>query len=462
MRVRRRADRVLIIVQNLPVPLDRRVWLECTALVADGIGVSVICPKGQGDPGFEELDGVRMYKYPPPSEATGPIGFLVEFVYCWLMTAVLSVRVWWRDGFSVIQACNPPDTYFALARLYRPFGKRFVYDQHDLNPELYLSRFGEPRSLVGRLQLGLVHWLERSTYATADRVICTNESYRAIAMGRGGIAPEATAVVRSGPNTSVMRPVEPRPDLRQGREFLAVYLGIMGPQDGVDLAVRALDVMVREMGRTDCHLALLGFGDCLEKLKRLVNDLRLDQHVTFTGRADRKMISEYLSTADVGLCPDPLSPLNDLSTMNKTMEYMAYALPMVSFDLRETRVSAGHAAVYAEPNDVSMFAKDLVALLDDPDRRATMALEARRRVAAHLDWQPQAERYLGVYRSLLGRPVPSAAESGWPEVDRRQGMSSELLDEWGRRLVDLRSEGLPRFVQGRGAWPDSSPESKAG
>jgi glycosyltransferase involved in cell wall biosynthesis len=241
-----------------------------------------------------------------------------------------------------------------------------------------------------------------------------------------------------------------------------VYLGIMGPQDGVDLAVRALDVLVREMGRTDCHVALLGFGDCLEELKALVHDMKLDDHVTFTGRADRKMISEYLSTADVGLCPDPLSPLNDLSTMNKTMEYMAYALPMVSFDLRETRVSAGDAAVYAEPNDVTMFAKDLVALLDDPDRRTTMALEARRRVAAHLDWQPQAERYLGVYRSLLGRPAAGAPEAGWPEVDRRLAVTRELRDEWGRRLVDLRSGGLPRFVQGRGAWHDSPPESKAG
>ena len=457
MARRGEGKRVLIIVQNLPVPLDRRVWLQCQALVTDGVAVSVICPKGEGDPPFAEIDGVRIYKYAPPPEAKGALGFLLEFVYCWIATALLSVKVWRRDGFSIIQACTPPDTYFALARVYRLFGKRFVYDQHDLNPELYLSRFGAPRGPVARLQLGLLRRLELATYATADHVISTNESYRETAIGRGRLTPETVTVVRSGPNTSVMRPVLPRPELREGRDFLAVYLGIMGPQDGVDLVIRALDVIVKQMGRTDCHVALLGFGDCLDQLRDLVLDLGLEDHVTFTGRADRKMISEYLSTADVGLCPDPLSPLNDVSTMNKTMEYMAYALPMVSFDLRETRVSAGDAAVYVEPNDVTLFAKSLVSLFDDPERRASMALTARQRVAAHLDWQPQADRYLGVYRALLGRPVETESAIGWPEIDRRQTSLAELRDEWGQVLIDLRgSEGLVTYVRDRSALRGSS------
>lgn len=452
---RRRSKRVLIIVQNLPVPLDRRVWLECNALVSAGIGVSVICPKGSGDPSFEVLNDVRIYKYPPPPQARGALGFLVEFIYCWLMTAVLSLRVWRRDGLDAIQACTPPDTYFALAAFYKLFGKKFVYDQHDLNPELFLSRFGEPQGLAGKAQLAMLRKFESATYRVADHVISTNKSYRGIAMKRGHLDPENVTVVRSGPDTSQMRPVSAVTELKHGREHLVVYLGIMGPQDGVDLVVRAVDVIVNETGREDVHVALLGFGDCLEELKALVAELGLDDYVTFTGRADRKMISEYLSTADVGLCPDPMSPLNDVSTMNKTMEYMAYALPMVSFDLTETRFSAGDASVYVQDDDLHLFVKSLLDLIDDPERRAEMAVEARLRVAAHLDWAPQAAHYVDVYRKVFGmerQPLPDPGQS-WPEVDRRRELPvGPLRDEWGHELVDLRGgASLERSIRTRSA-----------
>ncbi|HTZ43831.1 MAG TPA: glycosyltransferase family 4 protein [Jatrophihabitans sp.] len=427
MRSRRR---VLIIVQNLPVPLDRRVWLECLALRAAGVGVSVICPKGPGDPWRQQLEGVRIYKYPPPPAARGVLGYAVEFGYCWLVTALLSVLVAVRDGFAVIQACNPPDTYWALALLWRPFGKRFVYDQHDLNPEVFLSRFGEPTGRAGRAQLAVIRWLERRTYRTADRVISTNESYRAIALGRGGRAPEDVTVVRSGPDTTAMRPIEPSPALRRGRAHLAAYLGVMGPQDGVDLALRALAVLVHERGVTDCHFALLGFGDCLAELRELAVQLRLEDYVTFTGRVGPDEIAEYLSSADVGICPDPKSPLNDVSTMNKTMEYMAYCLPVVSFDLVETRVSAGEAAVYVPSGDLAGFASAWQALLDDPDERVRLGLLARHRVSAELDWAPQAERYVSVFAGLLGRALRLPPR---PPADA-------VADRLGRKYVDLADE----------------------
>lgn len=449
MRGRRR---VLIIVQNLPVPLDRRVWMEATALVRAGYGVSVICPKGPGDPSYDVIDEVRIYKYPPPPPARGLLGYLVEFTYCWLATALLSVKVLVRDGFAVIQACNPPDTYFALARLYRLLGKRFVYDQHDLNPEVFVSRFGVPRGIAARVQHGMLLSLERLTYRSADHVIATNESYRQVALRRGGCAPEAVTVVRSGPDTALMRPIDGPDGLRRGKAHLAVYLGIMGPQDGVDLLLRAWDVLVHQRGRRDCHLALLGFGDCLEDLRGLARSLDLNTYVSFTGRAGARMITEYLSAATLGLCPDPSSPLNDVSTMNKTMEYMAYALPVVSFDLPETRVSAGDAALFVPSGGLEAFVDAVERLLDDEALRLALGREARARVTARLDWRAQEERYLAVYAGLLGAPARIPRQRAWPAVERRGAAAngSALVDRWGSRLVDLR-EGreLDAFVTSR-------------
>ncbi|MGH8890209.1 MAG: glycosyltransferase family 4 protein [Acidothermaceae bacterium] len=456
-RQRRRLKRpgVLIVVQNLPVPMDRRVWLECKALTAAGYQVSVICIAGPGDPPYELLDGVHIYKYKPAPQANGTLGFVWEFAYSWCRAAALSLRVWRRHGFDVLQACNPPDTYWLLGFLYRLVGKRFVYDQHDLNPEVFLSRFGEPSGGIRQVQYRMLLTLERLTYRFAHRVISTNESYREVAMTRGGRASSDVTVVRSGPDTSVMRPVaDPAEaaDLRRGRRYLACYLGIMGPQDGVDVLLDAADHYVHVLGRDDCHFALLGFGDCLDDLKAQCTSLGLDEFVTFTGRADSAKIAAYLSEADVGLSPDPLSPLNDVSTMNKTMEYMAYAVPVVAFDLKETRVSGGNAAVYVDPSDVEGFAKALGALLDDDEQRADMAVQARLRAAAELDWRPQAKAYVGVYDSLLGIERNWAKDSDeWPAVERRHRHADPPRDARGHRLVDLRNlETLRRFIKTRG------------
>jgi glycosyltransferase involved in cell wall biosynthesis len=417
MRAHRSAAKVLIIVQNLPVPLDRRVWLECQALVRAGFTVSVICPKGPGDPAHEVLDGVSIHKYRPAPPTTGLLSYLWEFGYSWVRTALLSLRVRRQTGFDVIQACNPPDTYWLLARLWRLRGVRFVYDQHDLNPEVFLSRFGRPRGLWARLQYATLRWLERSTYRAAHEVVSTNESYRRTAIERGGCDPDRVSVVRSGPDTTRMRPRGPVHELRRGRRHLLVYLGIMGPQDGVDIALQALAVLVHEQRRDDVHLALLGFGDCFDDLVTLADELDVAEHVTFTGRADAEMVADYLSTAVLGISPDPANPLNDVSTMNKVMEYMAFATPVVSFALPETVVSAGTTGTYADPDSgAAGLAAAVATLLDDPDRRLQLALRARNRAVARLDWRPQAERYVEVFRRVCAVPARPAAAAG--EVPR--------------------------------------------
>jgi glycosyltransferase involved in cell wall biosynthesis len=385
----------LIIVQNLPVPFDRRVWLEACALKEAGFEVSVVCPKAHGDPSFQELDGIRIRKYAPPPATTGTVSYLWEFAYCWARTLALVLRASACEGFDVIQACNPPDTYWALALPFKLFGKRFVFDQHDLCPEVYDSRFaGGSRILRRGLRL-----LERATYRVADHVIATNDSYRETAISRGRIPPHMVTVVRTGPDPNRLRRGPAVDDWRGGRPFLCAYLGVMGPQDGVDLALEALAAIVAS-GRTDVQFVLMGSGDSYETLVTMADRLGVSNFVTFTGRVPDKTVFEVLSTADLGLSPDPLNPLNDVSTMNKTMEYMSFELPVVAFDLKETRVSAGEAAVYAQPNDTSAFARLITELLDDPERRSAMGRLGRERVERVLAWQHQAPRLVGVYRGL--------------------------------------------------------------
>lgn len=412
-------------------------------MIARGYRVSVICPKGPDDPPRQKIDGVHIYKYAPAAEANGFLGFAWEFAYSWVRTAWLSLVVWRRESFDVIQACNPPDTYWLLALLWRVRGVKFVFDHHDLNPELFLSRFGQPVGLAQKLQLRALHWLERRSFRTADRVISTNESYRAIAIRRGGRRPGHVTVVRSGPDTRKMRPIHPA-NPRSSDAIDLAYLGIMGPQDGVDQVLLVMDELVHRRGRTNVTATLLGFGDCLEDLKTQASDLDLDEHVTFTGRVDRTAIAEYLSRADIGLCPDLKTPLNDLSTMNKTMEYMSYGLPAVSFDLVETRVSGGGCLLYAPSGDIQAFADAVERLIDDPQLRAELGRKGRERVATVLDWRPQAEAYVGVFDELTGfsQPGPAVPHDGDDAAEDPQGrryVDLDDSDEFDRYLLERRA-----------------------
>lgn len=395
--------RVLIIVQNLPVPFDRRVWRECRALVGAGYQVAVVCPKGDGDPAYQVLDSVRLYKYRPYAPGGSKAGFVAEYVYSFAATAWLTVKARRSGRFAVVQACNPPDIFWPIASVLRAVDKtRFVFDHHDLCPELYESRFPDGP----RLPYRMLRALERRTHRTANHVISTNESYREKAMTRGGKSAADVTVVRNGPDPDRMRRGPADPAQRRGRRYLVAYIGVMGPQDGVDIVIRAAAIVVRELGRDDIAFTLIGSGDCYADLVALRDELDLAGHVEFTGRAPDELVTSIMSTADIGLSPDPKNPLNDVSTMNKSMEYLAYELPVVAFDLKETRVSTADAAVYVTPNDVREYAEAIVALLDDEPRRAEMAKLGRTRVEQELAWCHQEQAYVEVYRRLAPDPDP--------------------------------------------------------
>ncbi|MFH8791082.1 glycosyltransferase family 4 protein [Streptomyces sp. NPDC017941] len=404
--------RALILVENLSVPFDRRVWQECATLRDAGWTVHVICPRGnKRDTEPEaEIDGVRIHRYPLRAATGGPAGYLREYGAALWHTYRLAREV---GPVHVVHACNPPDLLFLPARWLTRRGARFVFDQHDLVPELYLSRFGRGKDLLYRG----VCALERLTYRAADIVIATNESYRDVAVSRGGKRPEDVFVVRSAPATDRFQPVPPEPELKRGKPHLLCYLGVMGPQDGVDYALRALAKLRDELGRTDWHAVFVGSGDAFDAMVDLSRQLGLDDQVQFTGRVPDADLVRYLSTADVCLSPDPCNPLNDVSTMNKVLEYMAMGRPIVSFDLKEARVSAGEAAVYASADDEAAFARLVAQLLDDPEQRARMGKIGQERISGPLSWRNSQKSLLAAYAAACrGRtPVPRGAKvrTGW-------------------------------------------------
>lgn len=394
-----RAGRVLIIIQNLWVPFDRRVWLECQTLKAAGHSVTVVCPKGPNDPARANIDGIEVYKYRPYFAKNSKATFVVEYLYSFLATGWLALKASRAGRFDVVQTCNPPDIFWPIGLLFKLLQRsRFVFDHHDLCPELYQSRFPDGSAAVHKALL----WLEHRTVASADHVIETNDSYRAVDIERHHAAPERVTVVRTGPDPNRLKRSEPDPARRRGRAHLAAYIGVMGPQDGVDIVLRVAHMVVNDFGRQDIAFTLIGSGDCFDDLLALRAKLDLNDYVEFTGRVPDADVAAILSTADVGISPDPKNPLNDVSTMNKTMEYMAFGLPVVAFDLRETRVSAAEAGVYATPNKVAEMARLLVELIDDEPRRKTMGAAGRARVETELAWHYQAARYAAVYQDLIG------------------------------------------------------------
>ncbi len=395
-----RAGRVLILVENLPVPFDRRVWLESKALTKAGWLVSVICPKGgPWTAEYEEIEGVHIHRYDPPPPTRGAASYVWEFLYCWAQTLRLTLAVAAGRGFDVLHACNPPDTFFAIAAPFKLWGKKFLFDQHDLCPELYVARFGRAG---GPWYAGLA-LLERLTYATADLVVATNQSYRETAIRRGGVDPERVFVVRSGPESGRFVGMAPDPALKRGRPHLVAYLGVMAPQDGVDYLLHAARHLLEARGRRDVSFTLIGGGDSFDDLVALAKSLGLEDVVHFTGRIPDAEVEAILSTADVCVSPDPKNPLNDVSTMNKVLEYMALGRPMVAFDLRETRYSAAEGALYARPNEIPDLAARIDLLLEDPALRERMGTYNRARFRQGFAWEFSAVELVRAYELLRPR-----------------------------------------------------------
>lgn len=390
------AGRVLILVENLSVPFDRRVWLEANCLKRAGYGVYVISPKSRGQALYEVLDGIEIYRFPNPPATKGVFSFLWEFFYCWMAIFLLTLKIFLKRGFDIIHACNPPDTFFLIGLFYKIFGKKFIFDQHDLCPEVYLAKFEQNKKDFFYWTLLFLEWL---TYRTADRVISTNDFYRGVALKRGKVKRDKLFVVRTGFNSSQLKRRSPRAELKNNKQYLAVYLGVMAPQDGVENLIRSIDLIVHFKGRRDIQFVLVGGGDSFDYLVELANTLRLGEFVRFTGRIPDRELFEYLSTADICLAPDPKNELNDISTMNKIIEYIAFERPIVSFNLKETRNMAGDSAVYAKDNDINDFSEKLLAVLDDGNKRFQMELAAKRK-RANFSFESFSSRLLETYAGL--------------------------------------------------------------
>ncbi len=403
---RGRLRRVLILVENLPSPFDRRVWQEACALRDAGHVVSIICPTGRGcERRFEAIDGIDIYRYRVPVEASAAVGYAAEYAIALFWTLVLAWRVLLTRGFDVIHACNPPDLFFLIGGFFKLFGKKFVFDHHDLNPELYEAKFGR-RDFLHRLMLKLECW----TFRAADMSIAPNESYRRIAIERGRMPPERVFVVRSGPSLERMKLLPPNERLKRGRRYLVGYVGVMGKQEGIDYLLRAARHIVLDRGRSDVHFGLVGGGTSLEEMKALAQELGIADFVSFTGRVPDDEMLALLNTADVCVNPDIANEMNDKSTMNKIMEYMALGKPIVQFDLTEGRYSARRASLYARRNDPLDLAAKIVELLDDPLRRAEMGKYGRRRVENDLAWNHEAPKLLAAYEALWSGAALSPAE----------------------------------------------------
>lgn len=395
-----RRRRVLIIVENLPVPFDRRVWAEAQSLRRAGYDVSVICPRGPlATSPFEQIDGIDIYRHPLPIQAKGKLAYVVEYSTALFWEFVYSIKVFWRGGFDVIHACNPPDLIFLIGAFYKYlFGKKFIFDHHDLNPELFEAKFGRRGMIWKTLVL-----LERVTFKVADISIATNLSYARVAVQRGNMRPDRVFVVRSGPNLGRVRELAPDDTWRNGRSHLVAYVGVIGEQEGIDLLLEAVRHITSTQRRTDIQFVVMGSGPVLETLKQACAQMGLSDFVTFTGRVDDTTLFKVLSTADVCVNPDRPNAMNDMSTMNKIMEYMALGKPIVQFDLSEGRVSAQSASLYARNTDVLDFGNKILELIDDPDRRQTMGMYGRQRVRDELSWEHEEPKLIAAYEKLFNK-----------------------------------------------------------
>jgi glycosyltransferase involved in cell wall biosynthesis len=385
--------RILIIVENLPVPFDSRVWKEACSLRDAGYVVSVLSPRGKGyTQGHEVLEGVHIYRHPMPKEGNTPLGYLWEYAWALFWEFLYAWWIFFARGFHVIQGCNPPDNIFMVALPFKLFGVKYIFDHHDANPELYYSKY-ERKGVFYKAQV----LLEKLTYRTADVVIATNESYRRLALNRGGHRPEDIFVVRNGPDLATFRPVPPNPALKYGKDYLVGYVGTMSVQEGLDILIEVAH-NIRGRGRSDVHFTCVGGGPGLPALRQMVQERSLTDMFNFTGRVPDAELLDVLSTADVCVNPDKPCEMNDISTMIKIAEYMALAKPVVQFNLAEGRFTAGEASLYSDGEDwVGDFADKILWLLDHPDDRRRMGAIGRQRVEEQLAWEYSESNLIAAY-----------------------------------------------------------------
>ena len=389
--------KILIIVENLPVPFDTRVWQEATTLVENGYTVSVICPKGKGyEKEYEELSGVHIYRHDLPAEGSGFAGYVKEYGSALYQELRLAKKIYKETGFDVIHGCNPPDDIYMVAKHFRKYGVRYVFDHHDICPELFEAKFGK-RGLLYQSQI----WLERQTYRHAAFAFVTNESYKKIAIERGGMEPDRVYVLRSGPKLERLKIKPPKPELKNGRKYMVGYLGVIGKQEGIQYLLEAAKYIREEMNRDDICYGIVGGGTSLQELKELSVSMGIDDIVTFTGRTPDDVMLDYLNTADICVNPDEYNPMNDKSTMNKVLEYMALGKPIVQFDLTEGKYSAQEASLYAKPNDSVDMAKKITALLDDAEKRKQMSELGRKRIVENLSWEHTSKALLEGYEAFF-------------------------------------------------------------
>lgn len=386
---------ILFIVENLPVPFDRRVWQEATTLKENGMAVSIICPKMKSyTKTFEILEGIEIYRHPLPLEARGALGYLFEYGAAIYWEMKLAKKIYRKKPFHIIHGCNPPDLIYLTAKRYKKKGVKYVFDHHDINPELYIAKY-EKKDFFYKLML----YFERKTFKNAIASIATNESYKQIAIKRGMMRAEDVQVIRSGPKLDRLKLQAPKLEYKKGRKYLLGYLGVIGEQEGIDLLLKSMQFIVKK--RKDVQLAIVGGGSDLELLKRMSKNMGLEDYVDFYGRVSDQLLLDVLNTADVCVNPDKPTEMNNLSTMNKIMEYMALKKPIVQYDLKEGRFSSQKASLYAKNTSTTDFAEKIMVLLDDEGMRVEMGDFGYERVVNKLSWDFESKKLLSFYNKLF-------------------------------------------------------------
>jgi glycosyltransferase involved in cell wall biosynthesis len=387
---------ILIIVENLPLPFDRRVWQEANTLKDEGAMVSIICPKMKGYmQSYECLNGIHIYRHPLPIEANGAIGYLLEYSVALFWEFILAWKIYLKNRFHVIQGCNPPDLIFIPALFFRLFGVKYVFDHHDINPELYIAKYNK-KGIFYKLML----LFERLTFKTANYSIATNESYKKIAIERGKMPEDKVYVVRSGPKLDRLRLTQGNEKYKNGKNFLIGYVGVIGEQEGIDLLLESAKYIFDQ--RNDVQFAIVGGGTEVEKLKTLSETMGISDNVDFYGRVSDEALIDILNTADVCVNPDKPTEMNNLSTMNKIMEYMALKKPIVQYDLKEGRFSAKEASLYSE-YDTKDFAEKIIWLLDHPEKREQMGNWGYNRVKNELSWDYESQKLISFYKMVFSK-----------------------------------------------------------